>query len=278
MPKQDFADGQDSLSISGQRMTLAFPVSMSDEGGIWLATTSIDHVAMSSNRLLPDSGIPIPDDLWNITFGGMHFRTLSNGWETGGILTFGSASDKPFEETRDFTATALGFVTIPARANNAWKLSLFYSPTAQLNFPLPGFAYVWRPNPVWEWNLGLPFSVSYKPNDFFSANASYVPLTNFNACATWQWSPLWSTFASYAITNETYWLTARTDDDDRFFLFDQRLAIGVRRQLARGFALEFSTAYIFDRTIFQGAGFSDRYDELDIDPGVAGILQLSWNR
>jgi hypothetical protein len=57
------------------------------------------------------------------------------------------------------------------------------------------------------------------------------------------------------------------------------LTLGVQRELGRGWSLDLSAAYVFDRQIFQAEKFSgSRRDELAIDPGVAGMLQLVWTR
>ena len=60
---------------------------------------------------------------------------------------------------------------------------------------------------------------------------------------------------------------------------DQRLTLGTQRELGRGWSLDLSAAYVFDRQIFQAEKFSGtRRDELAIDPGPAGMLQLLWTR
>ena len=79
--------------------------------------------------------------------------------------------------------------------------------------------------------------------------------------------------------NETYLLADRLEDRERTYFFDQRLTLGVQRDLGRGWSLDLSAAYVFDRQIFQAEKFSgSRRDELTIDPGVAGTFQLLWTR
>jgi hypothetical protein len=62
-------------------------------------------------------------------------------------------------------------------------------------------------------------------------------------------------------------------------VFDQRAAVGIEQSLARGFALEFTAAYLFDRKLFQGTNFtSGRTDVVAFDPGLGLSLQLLWRR
>jgi len=49
--------------------------------------------------------------------------------------------------------------------------------------------------------------------------------------------------------------------------------------LARGFALEMTADYLFDRKLFQGTNFtSGRTDVVAFDPGLGLSLQLLWRR
>lgn len=207
-------------------------------------------------------------------------KTLANGWNVGGMVMFGSASDEPFAALRDMTFTTAGFMNVPARnRRDAWNFSLFYSPTSQLPFPIPGVAYVWRPSSEFEATIGLPPSIRYRPTDRFTLSASCMPLTNFRVCAEQQLADDWAVYASYQAYNETYFLADRTEDDQRFYVFDQRTSIGLKRKICNGFMLDFSAAYLFDRQLFQGFNFSqDREDVLKFDPGMGLTLQLIWAR
>ena len=177
------------------------------------------------------------------------------------------------------TVTLLGFLTIPSGERDAWSFSLFYSPTGQIVYPLPGIAYVWRPSPQFQANVGIPFSLEYRPTDALSLTASYRPLNHVQVQVRQSLGELWSVYGSYQTVNETFWLADRLDDDQRMYVFDQRLTLGVQRELGWRWSLDVSAAYVFDRQVFQAEKFSgSRRDELGIDPGVAGMLRLIWTR
>lgn len=277
-PAQDLSTQPGELTMSGESLDLAVPLRI-EPGRVWLATAGIHSLRLGSNGRLPDTLAEIPDELWRVTAGVMHFRDLDNGYQVGGILNVGSASDDPFASWRETTANAIGFVNVPYGERDGWSFSLFYSPTSQLPFPVPGMAYLWRPDETMSAQIGIPFSLDYRPTAAFSLAVSYTPLTNVKLIARQKLSDAWSVYGGYAITNDTYWLADRADDDERFYIFDQRLTMGLERSLALGLRLEFTAAYVFDRQLFQAESFTrDRRDEIGIDPGVLGMATISWSR
>ena len=266
--------------MTGLQASLAVPLYIEPTGrSIWIAMTNLEHLELGGNAILPDSLTPLPTDLWKITVGVLHSREFDNGWRGGLMLNVGAASDEPFAGIRDMTLTTLGFLTVPAGPRDAWSFSLFYSPTSQLPFPIPGIAYVWRPGEQFSANIGIPFSLRYQPTETFCFTASYLPLTNVTLRASQQLATYWNLYAGYQITNETYWLSDRVNSHDRLYLFDQRAAIGLERDLPFGFSVDLSAAYVFDRRIFQAESFSgDRRDVIAIDAGPAVSLLLRWSR
>ncbi|MBS0261511.1 MAG: hypothetical protein JSS02_06095 [Planctomycetes bacterium] len=266
------------LGINGEEFELGYPVRI-DEDGIWLAQVAVQRLALSTSVSLPDSGLAVPSQLWDIEAGMMHIRDLGAGKQAGGMLRIGSPSDEPFTALRDMTVTVLGFLTVPARDQNEWSFSVFYSPTGQIIFPIPGVAYVWRPNDRLQANLGVPFSIVYKPTDSLVFTANYMPLNNVQVLLRQSLGDIWSVYGGYRTVSETFLLAHRENARERTFLFDQRCLLGIQRELGRGWAIDLSAAYVFDRQFFQAVSFSgSRSDELLIDPGVAATLQFSWKR
>lgn len=280
IPSQGVRGQATELSYSGLQANLAFPLYIEPTGrSIWIALAALEHLELGGSAILPDSLTPLPNELWKLTAGVLHRREFENDWRAGFLLNVGTASDDPGGGLRDMTLTSVFFLTVPHGPRDAWELSLFYSPTSQLPFPIPGLAYVWRPSDRLTANIGIPFSFRYQPTDTFTVSASYRPLTNVAVRAEQQLVSGWSLYASYLIVNETYWLSDRVNDQDRLYLFDQRVALGLERQLPFGFTLDLAGAYVFDRRIFQAESFSgDRRDELAIDPGMGLSLLLRWSR
>ena len=278
IPAQDLQDDPGELAMNGEDLELAFPLRVYPDG-IWLALGNVRRLEIVTASRFPDSGLQLPSQLWDIEVGAMRLREFSSGWRAGGMLRVGSPSDQPFAALRDMTVTLLGFLTIPRGQRDAWSFSLFYSPTAQVIYPIPGIAYVWRPSDQFQANLGVPFSLDYRPTETLSVTASYRPLNQVQVMVRQSLGPSWDLYGGYWVTNQTYLLSERVDRHERTFIFDQRLVLGAQYALGRGWRLDFSSGYVFDRRIFQAERFAgDRTDELSIDPGVVGTLQLMWTR
>jgi hypothetical protein len=89
----------------------------------------------------------------------------------------------------------------------------------------------------------------------------------------------WALIAFYRTDTQIFFLADRIIDDERFFVFDQRAAVGIERTLGGGFKIEALASWLFDREIFQGGSFtSGRTDVVEFDPGPALSLQLLWRR
>lgn len=280
MPGQQVQGQASDLGLTGFQANLAAPIRIAPDGRrIWLATSNFEYLQIDTAAIFPDSLVDVPQELWKVSLGTMHLREFDNGWSGGGMLSVGTASDRPFADLREMTMTSLAFLNVPRGPRDAWNFSLFYSPTSQLPFPIPGVAYVWRPSDRFTANLGVPFSLRYQPTEAWTFSADYRPLTAVNLRASRSLGADWNLYARYEVVNETYWLAERTNSQDRLYLFDQRAAFGLDRNLPAGFRLDLSAAYVFDRRIFQAESFSgNRSDVLDISPGPAINLMLLWSR
>jgi hypothetical protein len=96
---------------------------------------------------------------------------------------------------------------------------------------------VWRPSDRFEAKLGLPPALEWRPTDDWTFTANYFPLVNFNATVRRRLADGLSLIAFYRSDTEIYFLADRLQDDQRFYVFDQRAAVGLERTLGRGFAL-----------------------------------------
>lgn len=278
IPQQDLSNQPGELAMNGEEIRLGFPLRIAPEG-IWLGLASVRRLEISTAAVLPDSGLPVPKQLWDIEVGTMHLRELANGWRAGGMLRVGSPSDQPFGAVRDVAVTVLGFLTVPAGPRDAWSFSLFYSPTSQIVFPIPGLAYRWRPNAQFQADLGIPFALAYRPTETLELTAAYRPLIDVEVLLRQSLGAAWSVYGGYRTVNDTFLLADRVNDRERTYLFDQRLLLGITRELGGRWSLDLSAAYVFDRHLFQAEKFSGtRRDELEIAPGVAGTLTLQWTR
>ena len=89
-------------------------------------------------------------------------------------MSVGSASDHPFATIHELDIGMNAMLRIPEGDHNAWVFTLMYSPMSELNFPIPGVAFSFNPSPDFHANIGLPFSVMWRPTDDWQFQASYM--------------------------------------------------------------------------------------------------------
>lgn len=238
--------GQD-FSLVRQQLNIGAPL-WADDGRRLMLNAGVRHVAFFTDVLFPDSGQPFPGELWNVNLGANYHHRFANGWSGSVGVNFGSASDKPFHSIDEMFVSFLGFVRIPTRnERDAWLVSLMYSPVGNFNFPIPGLAYSWNPNPQWSANIGLPFFLTYKPNDDWTLSLSYIPVTNVSARATVRLHERLHAFGGFEWLYEAYFLADRDIDRERFIAFEKRLLAGVRWDIAPKASWDVNAGYAFDR-------------------------------
>ena len=278
--------GQDAtLGMNAEFVRLGVPLGMPREGRpLWIGIAKFGRLELATDAILPDSGGAVPDQLWLVETGVTHVRPLDGvvpgGGTLGGTFLFGSASDRPYAAGRDLTLMAIAFYNRPAaNARDEWNFSVFYSPTSQLPYPLPGIAYAWRPDDSFEAKLGAPAAVEWRPDDDWTLSFNWFPLVNVNATIRRRLDDRTALVASYRTDTQIYFLADRVRDDERFYVFDQRATAGIERALGGGFSLECMASYLFDRTLFQGTSFSSgRTDVVTFDPGLGLSAQILWRR
>ena len=99
-----------------------------------------------------------------------------------------------------------------------------------------------------------------------------MPLTNVRARATYRiWGGI-SVYAGYDNTNEAYFLAGRSDTNNRFFIYDQRVSAGVKLEFGRHVCLDLSSGYSFDRHFFEGHSISNQGPRIDAGDTPFGSL------
>jgi hypothetical protein len=241
------------------------------------ATLHVRNELYQTGAILPTTGRPFPDDLWDVRLGAMYRHLFDNGWVAGGGFNVGSASDKPFHGFDEMTVGVNAFLRIPQGEHNAWLFSIAYSPTGELSFPIPGVAFLWQPADNLRLNIGLPFAVMYRPVDDVTLDFSYMLLTTVHARATWRLCKALRVYTGYDATNEAYFLADRQDVHDRFFYYDQHVSAGLQYFLARQALLDLSAGYSFNRFFFEGQHSSDKdRNRVDVEDGPFLSLRFEW--
>jgi hypothetical protein len=263
--------------LVGQDLSVMCPVWMDGPNGVMLMG-GVSNRLIQTDAILPDTGQEYPGELWNAHFGLMYHRQLDNGWMAGGGINLGSASDRPFGALRDMNIGMNAMLRVPQGEHNAWMFSLMYSPMSEIPFPIPGVAFNWNPSEQFHANIGIPFQVTYRPTDDWTFEAMYMPIHAIHAKATYRFSEQIRAFASYDWANEVYALADRVDDNERFFMYDQRAALGLEATLVRFATVDLTGGYAFDRYSYEGSQTSafnaTQINRVNIGAGPFAALQL----
>ena len=268
-PSRSVSGQAADLGLVRQRVNLGMPV-WRDGGDMLMLGVSVRHSMFFTDAILPDTRRSFPNDLWNVSVNQNYRHKFDNGW-SGGLMTgVGSASDRPFDGAREMNVNAATFLRVPAWCDrDSWMFSILYSSAGNLNIPIPGVAYAWNPSDGLHVNIGVPFSVMWRPVDDLTFSASYVPLTDANARATYRVADGIHLYGGYEFLNEAYNLADRADTRDRFMGFEQRFIGGVRRDVWRHATLDLNAGYAFDRHYGEGRNQgSSLHDRIDVAPGA----------
>jgi hypothetical protein len=273
-PGQPVKGQNTDLSAERQDLSISVPV-WRDGPDALSVSTNVRSVLYQTSAILPDTHQPFPGDLWNISVGANYRHTFDNGWTAGGMVNFGSASDRPFDSLRDMEVSLGGFLRIPAGEDDAWMFGAMYSPTGELAFPIPIISYYWQPSDQFSMNIGLPFSLRWRPIEDLQFDFSYVPIRTVHTRITYRLMPGLGVYTGYDWNNESYFLSDRTDSQDRFFYYEQRVIAGFRYDITPRAAFDLSGGYAFDRYFFEGTNSaSNQQNRVDVGNGAFMSLRF----
>jgi hypothetical protein len=274
IPSQPVEGQPTRLGLLRQDLTLGSPLWQAD-GDEWTFNAHVHSELFDTGAVLPGTGRPFPDSLWDVRLGTTFRHLFDNGWVAGGTVSVGSASDKPFHSINEMTAGVNAFLRVPQGEHNAWLFSLSYSPTAQLSFPIPMVAFLYQPSPDFRVNIGLPFQLMYRPTEDLTLDLSYMLLTTIHAQATYRITPQLRLHAGFDWSNESFFLADRTDTQARFFSYEKRLSVGVLYAFSPRATLDLSAGYVFDRFYFEGRQLSDSQNDR-VNVGDSAFVALRF--
>jgi hypothetical protein len=245
----------------------------------WAVSLRGRNETFSTQAFLTHSERRFPEDLWAVNFATTYAHEFDKGLFAGGTVSVGSPSDQPFHSIDEITVGVNAFLRIPSGERNAWLFTLSYSPTAEVNFPIPMVAYIYNPSDHLRINIGLPFQVMYRPTDELTLNFSYMLLRTVHAQVSYRLLPGVRLHGGFDWENESYFLADRVNVNDRLFYYDMRLSGGVLFNLSKSFTIDLTGGYVFDRFYFEGAQYADKNtNELDVGAGPYIALRgtLRW--
>ncbi|RCS41168.1 hypothetical protein DTL42_21585 [Bremerella cremea] len=274
--------GQDvDFQLIRQNASAALPVWRGDKG-IMLMSMNVGNSLFFTDAVLPDSQRPFPAELWRVNLGLNYIHKFDNGSTLVVLTGLGSSSDKPFHSWEEMNFTLGTFWRRPARnERDAWMLGVMYSPSGSLNFPIPAIAYQWNPSDSFQMSVGLPLSVTWHPFAWenWTVSFSYLPLTNGSLMVTHDFTERIHLYSGYQSISDSYFLSDREIERDRFYATELRIVKGLRYDLGRNAVFDICAGYAFDRKYGEGANQgASLHDNVDVQPGefVEARIQLRF--
>ncbi len=267
-PDQPVSGQPAELGLLQQDFSLSGPIrqSATDE---WYASARVRNQEFATGAILPDTGEPFPDELWNVRIGSGYRHRFDSGWIAALDVTVGSPSDRPFASFDEMDINATAVLRVPARDRDAWIFFLNYGSNREFlpHIPIPGFGYSYEPSDQFKAVIttGL-LSLTYQPVDGLTLSASYIAVRTVDVRLTYQVFRPVRVWVGFDWTNERYLRAERADPDDRLFYYEKRIRAGAIIGLARQAYVDLTVGYSFDRLYFEGEDYGDR-DRNRIDVG-----------
>jgi hypothetical protein len=277
VPDQPVVDQPAELGMLQQDFSLSAPLrqSVTDE---WSASLRVRNQEFATGAILPDTGDPFPDELWNIRFGTTYRHRFESGWIAAINANLGSPSDRPFASWDEMEVSATAVLRVPARERDAWIFFLNYGSNREFlpHIPIPGLGYSWEPSDEFSAIVTTGFfSIQYKPVDTLTLTASYVAVRTVDVRLTYQLFRPVRLWVGFDWTNERYYRADRPDPDDRLFYYEKRIRAGAIIGLARQLFVDVTVGYTFDRFYFEGEGYSDRdQNRVDVEAGPFAAFRI----
>lgn len=200
------------------------------------------------------------------------YRTFQGmlGWRSYGkqnkvrsfSMSYGSASDKPFDDSQNTTASA----NYLHQTSEKWWVAVNWSNNRNFanNIPIPGFFYVSKASREETLLLGLPFVFWRKryENGAGFQMLSFFPW-NHQLEASYSWKPFHQVALSFEHRPQQFLTDDRVKREERFFFVEQKAALVVQGALIP-FVLQWrlEAGHAFNRRVFEAENFSQekRYD------------------
>jgi hypothetical protein len=271
-------EGQNAeLGLVQQDFTLSVPLlqSTTDE---WAASARLRNQEFATGAVLPDTGEPFPDELWNVRFGTSYRHRFNSGWIGALNVNVGSPSDKPFASGDELDVSATAVLRIPVRERDAWIFFLNYGSNREFlpHVPIPGLGYSYNPSDQLTAVITTGIlSLEYRPLEKLTLTALYVAVRTVDVRLTYQVFRPVRLWVGFDWTNERYLLADRADADDRLFYYEKRVRAGAIIGLARQLFVDIAVGYSFDRFYFEGEDFDERdRNRIDVEDGPFGAVRV----
>lgn len=174
---------------------------------------------------------------------------------------FGSASDRPFKNSRDNTISS----NLIYKFNEKWIGVVNYSNNRTFlnNIPLPGVFYIASAERHKTLIIGFPVIFWTNPlSDNFSFRyIGFMPWTH-RFRVYYEKFGFVRPYAGVEQQPQTFFRHDREERFDRFFWFERRITTGAEGILTKSLRYDLGGGYAFDRQFFEARNFSEKKEFL----------------
>ena len=224
-----------------------------------------------------------PENLYNLQFGMTYAKHSAEKDERGKFwalnTTFGSASDKPFADSKNNTIAGTFFYGLPARGKGSWLFLLNYSNNRTIlnNIPIPGFAYTYVPVPTARITFGLPFGLLWwKPSPKWTLTTFVLAPWFYQFGSEYQLNENLKAFSSFGVSQNPFLRDGRSNRRDQLTYVEKKVLVGLKIPFGNQFEVQLSGGYAFDRLWYEAKKYSDRTENLSsLGSGWMGNFALN---
>jgi hypothetical protein len=246
---------------------------------LWTISPRVGYFHLSQSPVIqsPTTSITVPDELWDAEVGGAFNTELKQGRELNLSAGVGSASDAPFETSRETTLRLGAAYSKPSGSSNLWLFTLNYSNNRAFanNIPIPGVAYMIN-SPAHRLNLvlGFPFiNVIHQSTERWMNRLTLLGPTNITAESAYSIAGPVKMYSMLEWGQSSWLRKDRPERDVRLIYDRKKWSAGLQGPLSKRVRGNFSAGYEFGRRFFESDSFF-RNNEPTADLRDSWVYQL----
>lgn len=217
-------------------------------------------------------------ELYDLKFGMAYTKAIDENRLWSVSARYGSASDKPFEDSTVSTLGLTAFYSYPTDETRRWLWLVDYSNNRPIlnNLPLPGFAYFYTPSKSFRAVFGAPFaSINWSYSEKWALEVfTFVPWI-FKGSINYKLNDFARVYTGVDFSQVTYFLHGRKENKERLFYDEKKIFVGVKSPLSKNIFAELEAGHAFDRAFFVAENYTTRPDNpVDIGNAYYGKIVL----
>nr|WP_295902724.1 hypothetical protein [uncultured Bdellovibrio sp.] len=268
--KSDFP--QERASTSYQSMNFIAPVYKTDNEAV--------SFSLSGSQLSIRPAQNNFSELYDMQVGLGYTKALDEQRLWSVSARYGSASDKPFEDSTVTTLGITAFYSYPSDETSRWLLLVDYSNNRPIlnEIPLPGFAYFYAPSKTFRGVFGVPFaSVNWDYAEKWGLEIFTLVPWVFKGSINYKLNEYARIYTGLDFSQVTYYLYGRANRNDRLFYDEKKVFLGIKSPLSKSVFAELEAGHAFDRAFFVDENYTtDPKNPVDIGNAFYGKVTLRF--